>query len=170
MLFTSEVLVWELWFCKNFNLKTAPAYWGLIIVSRICLCSNSFVNSQSGQIRTKLHMLPDLLLLQIHLSGIPYQYFLTSQLGSFLVFPLLRDCPIFLAFAQCCLYAYMYPINHNYVLHVCIIQVTYLPHIEWCFQFLLFAAFYVFQDKILSLLVLENVKLWRTKSGIYTWN
>lgn len=104
MLFTSKVLVWQLWFCKNFNLKTAPAYWGLTIVFHVCLRSSSFVTRQTGQIRTKLHMLPDSLLLQIHLSGILYQSFLTSQLGSFLVFPLLRDCPVFFAFAQCCLY------------------------------------------------------------------
>lgn len=35
---------------------------------------------------------------------------------------------------------------------------------------IIFAAFYQFQGKILIPLMLENLKLWRTKSGIYTWN
>lgn len=35
---------------------------------------------------------------------------------------------------------------------------------------IIFAAFYQFWGKILIPLMLENTKLWRTKSGIYTWN
>lgn len=34
----------------------------------------------------------------------------------------------------------------------------------------IFAAFYQFHGKILIPLMLENLKLWRTKSGIYPWN
>lgn len=122
VLFTFKMLVWELWFCKNFNRKPACGYWGLAIVAHGCLGS-SFFTSQARQMGTDTHTLPDLLLFQIHLSVSLFPALLSAQPSSFpLGSLLLRDCPItvFFASASCCLFMHVYSISNNYEDVVCV--------------------------------------------------
>lgn len=125
VLFAFKMLVWGLWFCKNFNRKPACGYWGLAIVAHGCLGS-CFFTSQAGQMGTDTHKLPDLLLFQIHISASLFPTLLSAQPSNFPPGSLpLRDCPVIVFFASApyCLFVHVYSISNNYEDVICVYSI-----------------------------------------------